>query len=132
MVTLIIRSKQDVVLNDPKTITPLLINDHLCTCKGKQQQLLTFQVSSYCCLPLHGTCVLSDVAVVVLLRSRHVFSYKLRYIIGFGLVEMAISTNPKPMIYRNLYDNTSQAGLYASTKDNAKRYIIASSIYLHF
>ena len=31
------------------------------------------------------------------------FSYKLRYIVGFGLVEMAISTNPKPVIYRNLY-----------------------------
>ena len=35
-----------------------------------------------------------------------VFSYKLRYIAGFGLVEMAISTNPKPTIYRNLYENT--------------------------
>ena len=35
-----------------------------------------------------------------------VFSYKLRYIVGFGLVEMAISTNPKPTIYRNLYENT--------------------------
>ena len=31
-----------------------------------------------------------------------VFSYKLRYIVCFGLVEMAISTNPKPTIYRNL------------------------------
>ena len=27
-------------------------------------------------------------------------SYKLRHIVGFGLVEMAISTNPKPTIYR--------------------------------
>ena len=35
-----------------------------------------------------------------------VFSYKLQYIVGFGLVEMAISANPKPTIYRNLYDNT--------------------------
>ena len=35
-----------------------------------------------------------------------VFSYKLRYIVGFGLVEMDISTNPKPTIYRNLYENT--------------------------
>ena len=34
-----------------------------------------------------------------------IFSYKLRYIIDFGLVEMAISTNPKPTIYRNLYEN---------------------------
>ena len=30
-----------------------------------------------------------------------VFSYKLRHIVGFGLVEIAISTNPKPTIYRN-------------------------------
>ena len=34
------------------------------------------------------------------------FSYNLRYIVGFGLVEMAISTNPKPTIYPNLYENT--------------------------
>ena len=33
-------------------------------------------------------------------------SYKLRYIVGFGLVEMAISTNPKPTICRNLCENT--------------------------
>ena len=35
-----------------------------------------------------------------------VFSYKFRYIVGFWLVEMAISTNQKPTIYRNLYENT--------------------------
>ena len=35
-----------------------------------------------------------------------VFSYKLRYIVGFWLIEMAISTNQKPTIYRNLYENT--------------------------
>ena len=38
--------------------------------------------------------------------SGPVFSYKLRYIVGFWLVEMAISTNQKPTIYRNLYENT--------------------------
>ena len=38
-----------------------------------------------------------------------VFSYKLRYIVGFGLVEMAISTNQKPTIYLNLYENTDPA-----------------------
>ena len=43
-----------------------------------------------------------------------VFSYKLRCIVGFGLVEMAISTNPKPTIYRNLYENTSPAPWAAS------------------
>ena len=32
--------------------------------------------------------------------------YKLRYIVGLGLVEMVISTNPKPTIYGNLYENT--------------------------
>ena len=41
--------------------------------------------------------------------QRPVFSYKLRNIVGFGLVEMAISTNPKPTIYRNLYENTDSA-----------------------
>ena len=30
------------------------------------------------------------------------FSYKLRYVVGFGF----ISTSPKPTIYRNLYENT--------------------------
>ena len=30
---------------------------------------------------------------------------KLRYIVGFGLVEMAISTNSKPAMYRNFYEN---------------------------
>ena len=35
-----------------------------------------------------------------------VFSYKVPYIAGFRFVEMAISTNQKPTIYRNLYDNT--------------------------
>ena len=40
-------------------------------------------------------------------RSGPVFSYKSRYIVGFWLVEMAISTNQKPTIYRNLYENTA-------------------------
>ena len=35
-----------------------------------------------------------------------IFSYKLRYIVGFELVEMAISTNPKSTIYLSLYENT--------------------------
>ena len=38
--------------------------------------------------------------------SGPVFSYKWRHIVGFWLVEMAISTNQKPTIYRNLYENT--------------------------
>ena len=44
--------------------------------------------------------------VNILYSSGAVFSYKLRYIVGFWLVEMAISTNQKPTIYRNLYENT--------------------------
>ena len=40
------------------------------------------------------------------INARAVFSYKLRYIVGFWLVEMAISTNQKPTIYRNLCENT--------------------------
>ena len=41
-----------------------------------------------------------------------VFSYKLRYIVVFGLVEMTISTNPKPTIYRNLYDNMNPGVIF--------------------
>ena len=41
-------------------------------------------------------------------------SDKLRYILGFGSVEMAISTNPKPTIYRKLYENTGP-GVQGST-----------------
>ena len=44
--------------------------------------------------------------VIPIYDSGSVISYKLRYIVGFGLVEMAISTNPKPTIYRNLYEIT--------------------------
>ena len=35
-----------------------------------------------------------------------VFSYMLRYIVGLRLVEMAISTNLKPAMYRNMSENT--------------------------
>ena len=35
-----------------------------------------------------------------------VFPYKSRYIVGFGLVEMAISTYLKPTLHRNFYENT--------------------------
>ena len=38
--------------------------------------------------------------------SESVDTYYIRYIVGFWLVEMAISTNQKPTIYRNLYENT--------------------------
>ena len=42
-------------------------------------------------------------------------SNELQYIVGFGMVEMAISTNPKPTIYRNLYENTGP-GLYITVQ----------------
>ena len=44
-----------------------------------------------------------------------VHSYKLRYLVGFGLVEIAISTNPKPTTYRNLFENTSRKLLFGLT-----------------
>ena len=44
--------------------------------------------------------------VFIPMTAGAVFSYKLRYIVGFWLVEMAISTNQKPTLYRNLYENT--------------------------
>ena len=45
-------------------------------------------------------------AIYKIANLGRLFSNKLRYIPGFGLVEMAILTNPKPAIYRNLYENT--------------------------
>ena len=45
----------------------------------------------------------------VLYNTAPVFLYMLRYIVGFWLVEMTISTNQKPTIYRNLYENTGPA-----------------------
>ena len=39
---------------------------------------------------------------------RPVYSYKLQCIVCFGLVKMVISTNLKPMVYRNLYENTGR------------------------
>ena len=46
------------------------------------------------------------------------FSYKLRYIVGFWLVEMTISTNQKRTIYRNLYENTAPVFRKKSTKQD--------------
>ena len=43
-----------------------------------------------------------------------VFSYKLRDLAGFGLVEMVISTNTKPTIYRNVYEDTGPDQLLIS------------------
>ena len=46
-------------------------------------------------------------AIWICTATGSVLSYKLRYIVGFWLDEMAISTNQKPTIYRNLYENTA-------------------------
>ena len=53
----------------------------------------------------------ADDTVLLMESPGPVFSYKLRYIVGFWLVEMAISTNQKPKIYRNLYENTGPEDL---------------------
>ena len=55
---------------------------------------------------VRGTTLIRSRAITL---PRPVFAYKLRYIVGFVLVEMAISTNPKPTIYRNLYEDTGPA-----------------------
>ena len=44
--------------------------------------------------------------LLLLLCKWPVFSHKLRYIVAFWLVEMTISPNQKPTIWRNLYENT--------------------------
>ena len=70
------------------------------------------------CLVLAGTTTrFADHCVVHLYLSTlsgPIFSYKLLYIVGFRLVEMAISTNPKPMIYRNLYLSCKAINYYVS------------------
>ena len=43
---------------------------------------------------------------VDLMWQQPVFFYNLRHVVGFGLVDMAPLTNPKPTIYRNLCENT--------------------------
>ena len=43
---------------------------------------------------------------IIFISVSPVLSYKSRYIVGFWLVEKAISTNQKPAIY-NLYENTA-------------------------
>ena len=50
-----------------------------------------------------------------------IFSYKLRYIADFGLM-IVISTNPKPTIYRNLYQNTGPGSMCINMvyNDNGK------------
>ena len=60
--------------------------------------------------------------------TRAVFSYKLRYIVGFWLVEMAISTNQKPTIYRNLYENTGPDAYVFATNFNSQLNV---SGYIH-
>ena len=35
-----------------------------------------------------------------------IFSYRLRYIAGLRLAEVAISVNPGPTLYRNFHENT--------------------------
>ena len=65
--------------------------------------LLTFKISSPCFSVIYVYTVVCDAGPV--------FSYKLRYIVGFWLVEMAISTNQKPTISRNLYENTDPVTL---------------------
>ena len=48
---------------------------------------------------------------------------------GFRLVEMDISTNPKPTLYRNLYKNTGpEMPLYAHYWE--QEYIISFYIFL--
>ena len=49
--------------------------------------------------------IVERAAVVYALGPYSRTSYD-NYIVGFWLVEMAISTNQKPTIYRNLYENT--------------------------
>ena len=55
-------------------------------------------------------------------------AYKLRYIVGFGLVEMDISTNPKRTMYRNLYENAEPDVLQCKTK---RQYLLTLQVTRH-
>ena len=56
--------------------------------------------------------------------SGAVLSYKVRYIVGFWLVEMAISTYQKPTIYRNLYDTTGPGRFnHVCSENNQNQYV---------
>ena len=63
----------------------------------------------------HALCNWSGVEYLTWLDSfimpEPVFLYTLRYIVGFGLDEMVIPTNPKATMYRNVYENTDPKNL---------------------
>ena len=64
-------------------------------------------------------------------RPGFVFSYKLRYIVGFWLVEMAIWTDQKPAIYRNSYENTHPGSNLNFVSEIVEK-VIANRIRSHF
>ena len=72
-------------------------------------------------------CLLGDSCSVD--KSGPVFSYKLRLIVGFWLVEMAISTNQKPTIYRNLYENTGPARIATSADQTTPLLHLSKNVY---
>ena len=57
------------------------------------------------------------------------FSLKgsIRYIVGFWLVEMSISTNQKPTIYRNLYENTAPVSCSRAESSSAEKWCARDS-----
>ena len=75
----------------------------------RQDKTLLILISCLILHHIHSSSVKLDEAgtsSLFFMLSCSVFSYKLRYIVGFWLVEKDISTNQKPTIYRNLYENT--------------------------
>ena len=71
---------------------------------GRQKRANVARVRQICVFSGLATCIM--MYAILSWNSGPVSSYKLRYTVGFWLVEMAISTNQKPTIYRNLYENT--------------------------
>ena len=65
---------------------------------------------------------------IILESSGPVCAYKLRYIVGFWLVEMAISTNQNPTIYRNLYENTAPGGQRGIDQCSVQWYVSSYSL----
>ena len=69
----------------------------------------TNYVNHFANTPTRSTASMKKDSTLTLQRSKQEHG---RYIVGFGLVEMAISTNPKPTIYRNLYENMCPSTKY--------------------
>ena len=81
----------------------------------------------------YGLCLPGYIPYLHIWKSTEpVFSYKLRYVVGFELDEMAISTNPKPTIFRNLYENTGAVcHVFVVSKQETRKLTMTNDFVTH-